>query len=151
MGTISRPGSTKAEGTSEREVLNERSSNAGVVGEQSMLSVMDDRVVAKLAKTFATLFLVKYGLEVLNFLYKIFLRPGLNLKKRYGGWAIVTGCTDGIGKAFCQELAKKGFPLLLVSRTEAELKKEDVEVKYLAVDFGSAPESKWKEVQSVIE
>ena len=123
-----------------------------------MLSVMDDRVVAKLAKTFATLFLVKYGLEVLNFLYKIFLRPGLNLKKRYGGWAIVTGCTDGIGKAFCQELAKKGFPLLLVSRTEsklkdlaAELEKEDVEVKYLAVDFGSAPESKWKEVQSVIE
>jgi len=119
---------------------------------------MDDRVVAKLAKTFATLFLVKYGLEVLNFLYKIFLRPGLNLKKRYGGWAIVTGCTDGIGKAFCQELAKKGFPLLLVSRTEsklkdlaAELEKEDVEVKYLAVDFGSAPESKWKEVQSVIE
>ena len=67
-------------------------------------------------------------------------------------------CTDGIGKAFCQELAKKGFPLLLVSRTEsklkdlaAELEKEDVEVKYLAVDFGSAPESKWKEVQSVIE
>merc|ERR1712087_213377 len=74
----------------------------GVVGEQSMLSVMDDRVVAKLAKTVATLFLVKYGLEVLNFLYKIFLRPGLNLKKRYGGWAIVTGCTDGISVEYAR-------------------------------------------------
>lgn len=35
---------------------------------------------------------------------------------------VITGATDGIGKAFTIELAKKGFNVLLVSRTEERLK-----------------------------
>ena len=35
------------------------------------------------------------------------LRPGKNLK-RYGSWAVVTGATDGIGRAYAEALAKKG-------------------------------------------
>ena len=43
--------------------------------------------------------------------------------ERYGkgSWAIVTGCTEGIGKAFCFVLADLGFNLVLVSRNEKKL------------------------------
>jgi hypothetical protein len=44
---------------------------------------------------------------VASFVWSYFLRPGRNLKF-YGAWAVVTGATDGIGKAYCAELAKKG-------------------------------------------
>ena len=26
--------------------------------------------------------------------------------KKYGGWAVVTGCTDGIGKQYCLAMAQ---------------------------------------------
>ena len=77
-------------------------------------------------------------------------------RTRYGEWAIVTGATDGIGKAMALELAQKGLKVLLISRTEKPKKPEAdgrslVETKayieektkgkavvdYLAVDFGS--------------
>ena len=54
---------------------------------------------------------------------------------------VVTGATDGIGKAYSLALAKKGMSIVLISRTEAKLqavKKEiddknysGVEVKYV--------------------
>ena len=34
-----------------------------------------------------------------------------------GSWAVVTGCTDGIGKAMALELASRGFNLALISRS----------------------------------
>lgn len=71
---------------------------------------------------------------VLNFLlgavkafYRFFLRPGKNLKK-FGGWAVVTGATDGIGKAYAFELARQGLNLLLISRTETKLKDTAAEI-----------------------
>ena len=51
---------------------------------------MDDATVARLAKATFTLFAVRYGLKFLSFVYKLFFRPGMNLNKKYGGWAIVT-------------------------------------------------------------
>jgi len=95
-----------------------------------------------------------------TFIWKTMLRPGHDLKKKYGGWAVVTGCTDGIGKAFCEELAKKNIPLLLVSRTESKLENlaselkskhgESYQVKWVAADFGNATESTWKSVLEAI-
>jgi 17beta-estradiol 17-dehydrogenase / very-long-chain 3-oxoacyl-CoA reductase len=47
----------------------------------------------------------------------MFLRPPKNLKE-YGSWAIITGSTDGIGKALAFELASKGLNLVLVGRSK---------------------------------
>ena len=38
-----------------------------------------------------------------------------------GTWAVVTGCTDGIGKAVALELATRGFNLVLISRSIEKL------------------------------
>lgn len=38
------------------------------------------------------------------------------LHLRYGPWAVVTGASDGIGKAFTEELAQQGFNLVLIAR-----------------------------------
>lgn len=43
----------------------------------------------------------------LQFIWRQYLRPAKNLTK-YGKWAIVTGATDGIGRAYCDALAKQG-------------------------------------------
>ncbi|CAJ0937212.1 unnamed protein product [Ranitomeya imitator] len=42
--------------------------------------------------------------------------------RKYGGWAVVTGATDGIGKSYAEELAKRGFDIVLISRTLEKLK-----------------------------
>ena len=36
-------------------------------------------------------------------------------------FTVVTGASDGIGKAYCHELAKQGLNIVLMSRTKAKL------------------------------
>jgi len=86
-----------------------------------------------------------------------FLRPGKNLKK-YGSWAVITGATDGIGKAYAQELARKGLNVFLVSRTESKLKelaeeissKYKVEARIFALDFSRATPSAFQQLGKTI-
>ena len=59
-------------------------------------------------------------------------------------WAVVTGCTDGIGKAIAQELASRGFNLVMVSRSIDKLnatakdlreKSPGIQTRTLVFDF----------------
>uniref|UniRef100_A0A8C8ISY2 3-ketoacyl-CoA reductase n=1 Tax=Oncorhynchus tshawytscha TaxID=74940 RepID=A0A8C8ISY2_ONCTS len=69
---------------------------------------------------------------------------GQLLSPKLGKWAVVTGATDGIGKVYAEELARKGFAMILISRTQDKLDdvarqletQYKVETKTIAVDFG---------------
>ena len=43
--------------------------------------------------------------------------------------AVITGATDGIGKAMAFELAKKGLNIILISRTKERLLESASEIK----------------------
>uniref|UniRef100_UPI00398EA838 17-beta-hydroxysteroid dehydrogenase type 3 isoform X2 n=1 Tax=Pristiophorus japonicus TaxID=55135 RepID=UPI00398EA838 len=46
-----------------------------------------------------------------------------------GEWAVVTGGTDGIGKAYAHEFAKRGLNIVLISRTKEKLIKVADEIE----------------------
>ncbi|XP_031476608.1 very-long-chain 3-oxoacyl-CoA reductase 1-like [Nymphaea colorata] len=90
-----------------------------------------------------SLLVLKNLIYAANWVWITFLRPGKNLKK-YGSWAVITGCTDGIGKAFAFQLARKGLNVVLVGRNPEKLeevsgglksKYPKVEVRTAVVDF----------------
>jgi len=71
-----------------------------------------------------------------------------DLSQRYGrdSWAIVTGASDGIGRAFCEELTKDGFNIILIARTRSKLEatvkrlkeiRKDVKTKIILADFSN--------------
>ncbi|XP_055790730.1 very-long-chain 3-oxoacyl-CoA reductase-A-like isoform X1 [Salvelinus fontinalis] len=69
---------------------------------------------------------------------------GQLISPKLGKWAVVTGATDGIGKVYAEELARKGFAMILISRSQGKLddvamqleEQYKVETKTIAVDFG---------------
>eukprot|EP00345_Euplotes_harpa_P006846 CAMPEP_0168328960 /NCGR_PEP_ID=MMETSP0213-20121227/6823_1 /TAXON_ID=151035 /ORGANISM="Euplotes harpa, Strain FSP1.4" /LENGTH=341 /DNA_ID=CAMNT_0008332193 /DNA_START=99 /DNA_END=1124 /DNA_ORIENTATION=+ len=82
--------------------------------------------------------------KCLRSVYRYTIRPSHNLAKRYGdNWAVVTGASDGIGKALAFELASKGFKVGLVGRNQDKLEavakdiaeQHKVETKVVVFDF----------------
>ncbi|XP_016532450.1 very-long-chain 3-oxoacyl-CoA reductase-like [Poecilia formosa] len=63
--------------------------------------------------------------------------------RAYGQWAVVTGATSGIGKAYATELARRGLDVVLIGRSDERLQKvaKKIENKYgrkthtIKVDF----------------
>jgi len=63
--------------------------------------------------------------------------------RKMGEWAVVTGATDGIGKAYAEELARMGINIILISRTLSKLEtvaesietQFKVKTKVIAVDY----------------
>ncbi|XP_061200084.1 inactive hydroxysteroid dehydrogenase-like protein 1 [Neopsephotus bourkii] len=72
----------------------------------------------------------------------------IDLVKRYGKWAVVTGSTDGIGKAYAEELAKRGVNIILISRNKEKLEAVSksisetykVETDFIVADFSKGRE-----------
>lgn len=86
---------------------------------------------------------IKSSISLFNNVATFFLGfGGVNLKK-FGSWAVVTGCTDGIGKAYAELLAKKGLNLVLISRSKEKLddqakqlkEKFSIQTKVIPADF----------------
>jgi uncharacterized protein len=71
------------------------------------------------------------------------MRNKSTLIEKYGPTAVVTGASDGIGKAFAERLASLGFSLILVARREERLEalarnlaaSHGVDAKALALDL----------------
>ncbi|KAK6472755.1 very-long-chain 3-oxoacyl-CoA reductase-B-like [Huso huso] len=72
------------------------------------------------------------------------LGNGQQVGPQLGKWAVVTGATDGIGKAYAEELARRGMCVALISRSQEKLdqvsneirEKFQVDTKTITVDFG---------------
>ncbi|XP_026190371.1 very-long-chain 3-oxoacyl-CoA reductase 1 [Cyclospora cayetanensis] len=81
----------------------------------------------------------------------------------YGEWAVITGASDGIGKAMANQLVKKGFKkLLLIARNDQKLKDVTREletaaphaltVSRLVVDFATeSSEEIYKKISGAVE
>lgn len=90
--------------------------------------------------------------KVFPWLYENLLGPklfGSSIRlKEMGSWAVVTGATDGIGKAYAKALAKKGLNVVLISRTRSKLEEvakeieaeSKVQTRIVTADFTSGPE-----------
>ncbi|KAJ8668938.1 hypothetical protein QAD02_000197 [Eretmocerus hayati] len=75
---------------------------------------------------------LRIAVKVTLLIWKKFIAPGLGLGvdvATQGRWAVVTGATDGLGKAFAQALAKKGLDIVLVSRSQTKLEDVAAEIK----------------------
>ncbi|MDP2434444.1 MAG: SDR family oxidoreductase [archaeon] len=79
---------------------------------------------------------LKFAWDTVGWLWHA--RPGKPASwfKSKGAWALVTGCTDGIGEGFAYECARLGFNVVLVSRTQAKLDQvaAAIRAKYPAVE-----------------
>ncbi|KAH6771198.1 beta-ketoacyl reductase 2 [Perilla frutescens var. hirtella] len=81
-----------------------------------------------LVSSLGFLSLLKKLSSLLRWIFNLLLRPAKDLRS-YGSWALVTGSTDGIGKAFAFKLAEKGLNLVLVSRNSLKLIRVSVEIQ----------------------
>jgi 17beta-estradiol 17-dehydrogenase / very-long-chain 3-oxoacyl-CoA reductase len=83
---------------------------------------------------------------VWNLLYTCYIGSALGRAidvRRLGSWAVVTGATDGLGRAYVDEMARKGLNVVLISRSLFKLqnvareveKQHGVKTRVIDVDF----------------
>lgn len=84
-----------------------------------------------LAFLFGLVFIASKLFGFLKILFEAKLRSEKDLLKRYGegSYAVITGASDGIGKAFCFALAKRGFKIVLVARNKTKTEQVEKEIK----------------------
>ncbi|XVE85219.1 hypothetical protein DITRI_Ditri17bG0074100 [Diplodiscus trichospermus] len=102
---------------------------------------------------------LNYFISLLNWVFTRFLRPPRSLNS-YGSWALITGPTDGIGKAFACHLARRGLHLILVGRNPNKLKAVSAEIqaefphtkiKVVAHDFSTDVSTGFKVIEEAVK
>lgn len=109
-----------------------------------------------------------FVLRLVHLFADVYVLPGTSVSK-YGAnkkdlarasWAVVTGATDGIGREFALQLSRKGFNILLVSRSpeklgsvaaEIEAATPGVRTKTQAIDFALGDERQYESLQHTVE
>ena len=73
-------------------------------------------------------------------------------------FGVITGASEGIGREFAIELAKRGFSVILMARSVQKLQQVAQECRDLGVetvvipfDFAKASPSEWKDLQSKLD
>jgi len=73
-----------------------------------------------------------------------------DFKTKYGPWAIVAGASEGLGRAFAEELATRGLNLILIARRIEKLeilsnnlmRDYQIEVKVHSMDLADFEQTK---------
>ncbi|EGW34062.1 uncharacterized protein SPAPADRAFT_59486 [Spathaspora passalidarum NRRL Y-27907] len=113
------------------------------------------------ALLFGVLKLTILGLSFGSMIFGLFILPPVNFKKygaKQGKWAVVTGASDGIGKEYAFQLAKKGLNIVLVSRTQSKLEliateiesKYKVQTKIVAFDASTDDDANYISLRNVV-
>jgi len=122
-------------------------------------AIQNSDPILKVVVVVGTFIVTKAIVQFLGAVNKQFLRPGKNLKK-FGEYAVITGATDGIGKAYAMALAKKGMSIVLISRTKAKLEavKEEilskcpnVDVKIIVCDYSKFDDAAKLHIQTSLK
>ena len=89
-------------------------------------------------------FILRWAWRIVQTIQRIYFGTHVTLETYgpKGSWAVVTGCTDGIGKAIALELASRGFNIALISRnidklnaTAKEVQAKGVQTRIVVFDF----------------
>ncbi|KAJ9122805.1 hypothetical protein QFC24_004236 [Naganishia onofrii] len=123
--------------------------------------IIDMPIQAFILALVGALVLAKMAVSWITFLAETFAFGGSSLKSfgsKKGKWAVITGCTSGIGESFAKQLAKAGFNVLLVSRNKQALDelaqeigtKYNVQTKVIAIDL-AAKDVSFEELESAVK
>jgi len=106
---------------------------------------------------------LKFAIKTLVVFGETFILPGTNLTKfgaGKGAWAVVTGASDGIGREYAIQLARKGFNILVVARNETALEsvtgeiasgtKGKVQSKTVILDVSKPDHRGWEQLEQVL-
>lgn len=104
--------------------------------------------------------LLRLSWPLLASLYRRVVPRGEVWRPSPHNWAVVTGGTDGIGLAYCRQLAAMGYPLLVISRNIHKLNAVREElcrtvrhcppIRVLAFDFSRNEESEYEKLEAAL-
>ena len=78
----------------------------------------------------STSLLIQMHAGLSAYIYPLVFNTG-DFQTKYGEWALVTGCTQGIGRAYALGLAARGMDVCLVGRDQKKLKEVQKEIEAL--------------------
>ncbi|XP_072113337.1 very-long-chain 3-oxoacyl-CoA reductase-B-like isoform X1 [Mobula birostris] len=99
-------------------------------------NIFGNSVLALIGAMTCLYYLVKYTWKLLFGIRIYILSKFWKIDLTYfGEWAVVTGATNGIGKAYAHELARRGLNIVLISRSLEKLKTTADEIGRKQNDF----------------